>query len=69
MMRAVRETFMVRRLQDNAKLRAKNGSTGTASCGGITVAWYPGCQRFAWFDESGAISKRLAVKLLEAQGK
>ena len=67
--RAVKETFMVRRMQDNAKQRAKNGATGTASCGRITVAWYPGCQRFAWFDESGAITKKLAVKLLETHVK
>ena len=70
MQSAVKETFMVRRLQEHAKHRAKNGATGTASCGDITVAWYPGCQRFAWFSkESGAITKKLAVKLLENQGK
>jgi hypothetical protein len=69
MQRAVKETFMVRRLQETAKGRAKNGATGTAACGKIAVAWYPGCQRFAWFDENGAITKRLAIKLLENQGK
>ena len=69
MQRAVRDTFMVRRLQERAKQRAKDGATGTASHAGITVAWYPGCERYAWFDESGAITKRLAVKLLENQGK
>jgi hypothetical protein len=70
MQSAVKETFMVRRLQERAKQQAKGGATGTASCGDITVAWYPGCQRFAWFSkESGAITKKLAVKLLEDQGK
>jgi len=69
MLRAVKESFMVLRLQDRAKRKAVNGVTGTASANGITVAYYPGCQRFAWFDESGAIPKHLAVRLLEASNK
>ena len=68
--RAVKDLFLVAKLQERAKRNAENGETGTASCNGITVRYYPGCGRFGWFeDESGAISKRLAVKLLEQQGK
>ena len=70
MQSAVKETFMVRRLQEHAKHRAKNGATGTASCGGVTVVWYPGCQRFAWFSkESKAITKKLAVTVAGKSGQ
>jgi len=69
MQRAVKDSFMILRLQDRAKRKAVNGVTGTAKAGNITVVYYPGCQRFAWFDESGVITKKLAVKLLEASDK
>ena len=70
MKRAVKDLFLIVKLQERAKRNAKNGNTGTASCDIVTVAYYPRCGRFDWFDDNGIkISKRLAVKLLETHGK
>lgn len=63
---AVKELFIVSQLQEAAKRKAVAGKTGTAFWGEVVVAWYPGCQRFAWFDGRTAITKRTAIKLLEA---
>jgi galactokinase len=70
MQRAVKELFMVTKLQERAKANAGATRTGGAGYGGVTVVWYPGCRRHAWFDDDGnAITKRLAVKILESRLK
>ena len=51
-------------LERRAKANAKGKQTGIASKGDIAVRYYPGCERYAWFDVNGPITKRLAVALL-----
>ena len=65
MQRAVKELYIVHKLQQQAKAKAGRDRTGGASHHGVTVVYYPRCRRFSWFDNSGAISKREAVKQLE----
>ncbi len=62
--RAVKEFFIVAKLEQRAKANATKTCTGFAADGNIGVSWYPGCRRFAWWDENGTISKKLAVKIL-----
>jgi hypothetical protein len=51
-------------LERQAKANAGAKSTGLACEGRIGVRYYPVCDRYAWFDENGAITKRLATELL-----
>ena len=61
----VRDSFIVLIMQERAKERARN-RTGVAACGNVVVRYYPACGRFAWFDETGPITKELAGRLLKA---
>ena len=64
---AVKEIFAVARMQERAKASAGATKTGIAMHGNLGVRYYPVCGRFAWFDENGPISKRLAVRLLNSK--
>ena len=48
-------------LEQRAMWNAKGNDTGIASQGDVTVRYYPVSGRFAWFDERGACTKRVAV--------
>lgn len=63
---AVKELFIVTKLKERAKANAGKDRSGGASAKNICVVFYPRCRRFAWFDGKEAITKRQAVRLLEA---
>ena len=62
------DPLIVIMLERQAKANAGAKSTGLACEGRIGVRYYPACDRYAWFDENGAITKRLATEL-QATGK
>ena len=64
---AVKEIFIIARMQERAKASAGKAKTGIATNGNLGVRYYPVCGRFAWFDENGPISKRLAIRLLNSK--
>lgn len=54
------------RAKHNASFNHSDGYwvTGHAIEGTIEVRYYPGCERYAWFDDNGPITKRCASDLL-----
>ncbi len=58
------DPLIVQRLEANAKANAGPDTTGYAWEGNIGCRYYPGCETYRWLNESGPITKRLAVKLL-----
>jgi hypothetical protein len=57
---------IVKQLEYLAKYRARTKrATGYATNGNVGVRYYPTCDRYAWFNESGPISKWTALQLLK----
>jgi hypothetical protein len=65
----VNDPFMITKLKERAKSRATQTKAGVATYDEVGVVWYPVCGRFTWFDETGPITKALAVKLLRHRWK
>jgi hypothetical protein len=59
-----KDPLIVIALERRAKANAVNDHTGLACEHGVTVAYYPRCGRYAWFNENGPVSKRWARALL-----
>ena len=55
--------MLEQRAKESSNLNVR--TTGQAEQDGVGVRYYPACQRYAWFNDTGPISKRLAIKLLK----
>jgi hypothetical protein len=51
-------------LRDKAKAASQGDVTGVAMFGPLVVAFYPLCERFAWFLDGQPINKRDAMTWL-----
>ena len=52
-------------MEAEAMRNASYGTTGKASRGIVTCAWYPACKRFTWFVDGDPRTKAHAVGLLK----
>ena len=51
-------------LRDKARRAATATETGVALFGKLVVAYYPRCQRYAWFMDGQPVNKRDAIQWL-----